>query len=549
MRSRSVVVALMLLLSSAAVAHAKSYSAERFDQHVRVLRGGSLEVTETVVFRFDGTFTEVFRGLLTRRTDGLEVIRASMDETAFTPGKQRSQYEITRKNGLRVRWRFAPVADSTHTFELTYVVRGVVQQDDRGDLLAWQALPSKHDYGIATSRIDIDLAAAPVESPAVHTKRTAAASVGTEDTHVSVTASGIKSNGWVEVSILMPRGSVIDAPPVWQARRLQAATLAPSWFTAAGIILIVGFVVLFAVRQGYDSPSREPAVGATGPALPDAAPPAVAGALVANGRVGLEQAMATLFALADRGELSIVENRKRWGQPTFDVKRSPSSRPLTEYEQEVLDIAFTGRAREERTDLEHVRSRLTRRLKRFSRAVERQMIGEGLFDEGRFAVRNRYAWIGSVTLVAGLVAIIPFAIVVDQFGAWPLVVPLTIVAIGVIGLIMYAAHTPLSDEGIRRAREWRGLQKFLQEVTRDRATVPAGLAARLLPFAVTTGLASGWASYLKKHHEDVPAWFRALASDQGAQAFASFVAAGGTGAGHGGASGSGAAGGGSSGAH
>jgi len=239
--------------------------------------------------------------------------------------------------------------------------------------------------------------------------------------------------------------------------------------------------------------------------------------------------MATLFALAERGELAIVEGPRRWGQPSFDLKRTPANRRLTESEQTVLDIAFTGRSPEDKTDLAHVRGRVTRRLKRFSLAVERQMLTGGLIDEGRVAVRNRYAWIGVATLVLGLAAVVPAAIVVDDYGPWPLVVPLATVTVGVVGLIMYAAHTPLSNEGLRRAREWRGFQKFLRQVTRDRATVPEGAAARMLPFAVATGLAAGWSSYLKKRHADAPAWFRALASDQGSQAFAHFIAAGGSG--------------------
>lgn len=548
MRSRTVMFALALLLSSAFAAHAKSYSADRFDARIQVFRGGGIEVTETVVFRFEGTYTQVFRQISRRRTDGIDVLRASMDGAIFPEGSEPGHYELSNKNGLRVRWRFAPVTGSTHTFELTYVVRGVVQQSDRGDLFAWQALPREHDYPVATSTIGIDLPAAPAEAPMVDTHRIATVRVGTEDTHVTVSASGIRSNGRLEASVVMPRGSVIDAPPAWQARRLHAAALAPTWLITASAILVAGIVLLFAVRQGYDSPNREPAVGPTGPDLPDTSTPAIAGALVANGRVGPEQAMATLFALADRGELAIIENPKRWGQRSFDFKRTPANRRLTEYEQAVLDIAFTGRGPGDRTDLAHVRARVTRRFKRFSRAVERQMITDGLIDEGRLAVRNRYARIGFTTFFLGIAAVVPAAIVADDYGPWPLVVPLAIVAVGVIGLIMYAAHTLLSNEGIRRAREWRGFQKFLRQVTRDRATVPEGLAARLLPFAVATGLAAGWSSYLKKHRDDVPAWFRALASDQGSQAFAYFIASGGAGTGHGGAGGSGAAGGGASGA-
>lgn len=549
MRPKTLVFACSLLLLTASAAHAKSYSADRFDARIQVLRGGAIEVTETIVFRFDGTFSEVFRMMPRKRLDGVEVLRVSMDGVPFTLGKGAGQYDLTRKDGRRVSWHFAPITNSTHTFELTYVVQGVVQQSDAGDLLEWQALPSEHRYPIASSTVGFDLPAPPVSAPALESKRTATGRIGHEDTHVTASAANIRSNGWISVSIVMPRGSVIDTPPAWQARQLHAATLVPMWLTVAGTIVLIGLVVLFALRQGSDAPDRETATGPTGPDLPDTLAPALAGTLVANGRSGLEQAMATLFSLAERGELTIVERPKRWGQRAFILKRTHKSARLAEHEQAVLDAAFTGRGPEDQTELAQARGRVTRRLRKFERAVQRQLLTDGLMDEGRLAVRARYGRMAFATLLLGLTGMLAAAVFVNRFGPWLLLVPGAIMFVAVAALIAYASLTPLSNEGIRRARAWRGFQKFLRQVTRDRASVPDGAAARLLPFAVATGLATGWASYLKKHRQDVPPWFRAVANDDGGMAFVYFVGSGGSGAGSGGSGGSGAAGGGASGAH
>src|SRR5262245_4138034 len=78
-RSSVLCACIFFLAASATSAVAKSYSADRFDSTVRVLPDGTLDVTETVVFRFeDGTFREVFREIPTRRTDGIEIVRAEM---------------------------------------------------------------------------------------------------------------------------------------------------------------------------------------------------------------------------------------------------------------------------------------------------------------------------------------------------------------------------------------------------------------------------------------------------------------------------------------
>ena len=98
-------------------AAAKSYSADRFDSVVRVLADGSLDVTETVVFRFiDGTFKEVFREVPGRRTDEVEIVRAEMDGQTMPFGDELGTVSVRQNNGrTRVLWRFRPIEQVTRT--------------------------------------------------------------------------------------------------------------------------------------------------------------------------------------------------------------------------------------------------------------------------------------------------------------------------------------------------------------------------------------------------------------------------------------------------
>ena len=515
MRPRTVVLAFSLLLLAAPAVLAKSYSADRFEARAVVRGGGALEVTETIVFRFDGRFTEVFRDIPRRRTDGIDIVRVSMDGTPFSEGSGPGQYDVSRQRSLRVRWHFLATGTSVHTFELTYVARGVVQQTEAGDLLEWQPYPTRHDYAIASSAVTIDLPTLPMDPPSIETRRVPDARVGSIGQQVTIETATIRRDGWVSTSVLLPRESVVEEPPVWQQQRLHAATLVPTWLIAAGTILALGLVLLFGLRQGYDAPNREDAIGPTGADLPDELPPAIAGTLVSNGGTGFEAAMATLFALADRGVLTIIERPGSWGQRHFILKRTRSAERLSEAERVLLDGVFAGRqGPEDEVDLARARGRVMRKSRSFSQAVRQQMTERGLLDPGRGAVRRRFA---AVTTACGVLcgaALIPAAVLIDRYGPWTLVVPAALMTLAVIGMIMYAAITPLSDEGIRRARGWRGFQKFLRQVTRDRATIPAESAQRLLPFAIATGLAAAWASYLKKHEQHVPDWFRAVAQDR-----------------------------------
>jgi hypothetical protein len=349
----------------------------------------------------------------------------------------------------------------------------------------------------------------------------------------------------------MPAGSVLDTPPAWQQRQQDQQARAPIWLATGGGVLLAGLILLFAVRQGYDAPPRDSTKAAGGPALPDTLAPAEAGAIVDNGAPGVAHAMATLFALAERGELTIGEEAKRtWGQRRFTVARRPARRPVATYEQALLDTIFSddGKASDIVT-LDKARSRLTRHFKRFRRAVETELNTHRLLDADRAAVRHRFGLISLVLfLVACFVALPLGLLLLSTNGGWPMVIPAAVAVVAFVSLICYAAHTPLSNEGVRRARYWRGFRDYLKDVAHDRTPLPPGGTDRLLPYAVALGLAHSWSRFLKKHKLAVPPWFHAAAPNESAPAFVAFVAYGGATAGGGGASGSGGAGGGASGA-
>jgi hypothetical protein len=543
------VFVMLLALGSAAAAEAKSYSADRFDSRVEVLQGGALRITETVVFRFEGgPYKEVFRHLRTRDTDGVDVVSASMDGVAFPRGEQPGTVQVSGDSRIRITWRFAPVADSTHTFELTYVMHGVVQRQGAADVLRWTALPVDHKYRIASSTISIDLPASPVAEPKVDSRRVNGQTlVEVNDARLRITATELRSDGWIRVTARMPQGSVIASPPAWQEKVRRQSASAPMWMAAGGVVLAAGLILLFSVRQGYDPPPRDRTTPSVGPALPDTLTPAEAGAVIANGTPGMAHAMATLFALAERGELTINEETKRaWGQRHFTVLRRSAHRPVATYEQVVLDVIFTDKDQaQDSVPLDKARSRLTRHFKRFRRALENELNAHRLLDADRAAVRHRFGVVSVVSLlIAGCVAL-PLAILaLDTYGGWPLIIPAALAILAFVSLICHASHTKLSNEGVRRARYWRGFRDYLKEVAHDRTPVPASGIDRLVPYAVALGIADGWARFLKKHKRPVPSWFNAAAAGDSAPAFVAFVAysgvtAGGGAGGHGGAGGAG----------
>jgi hypothetical protein len=466
------------------------------------------------------------------------------------PGQIPGTVEVRHRARLHITWHFAPTSDSVHTFDLTYLVRGVVRQAGDADVLRWTALPDEHDYRIATSTIQIALSASPIAPPEIDTRRVEGRPQSeVDDARLRIVGGPIRPDGWIRVIARLPRGSVIEAPPGWQQREQSRNAWAPTWIAGAGVVLAMGLILIFALRQRYDSPPRDNAKVTAGPAPPDTLAPAEAGALVSNGGARMEHAMATLFTLAERGELTIIEDPKRFlAQRRFILARRPARRPVAPYEQAALDIIFTHRGRaEESVTLDQARTRLSWRFARFRRPLQAELGARGLLDAGRKAVRDRFAYLGvALLLLAGLAAAIMGVLFVDDYGGWPLLIPAALAVTGIVAFISHAAHTPLSNEGVRRARQWRAFRDYLKQVAQDRAAVPAGGTGRLLPFAIALGLADSWSKFLKKHRLSVPAWFQAAAADRHT-AFVAFVAHGAA-HGHGAHGGAGGAGGGASGA-
>jgi hypothetical protein len=553
---RSIVVcACILFLACASPAAAKSYSADRFDSTVRVLPDGTLDVTETVVFRFqDGTFREVFREIPARRTDGIDVIRAGMQGEPLPFGTEPGTAEVRERNGrVRVVWRFRPVEGVTRTFVLNYRVKGVLREEGGADLLVWRATPGEHTYTIATSTLRFDLPAAPITEPGVSTRKTGSFDVVRSGNTVEVRAGDIARNGWIDTALRLPAGSVLATPPLWQQRAARIQAQSVNWIAGAATAIAAGFLLMIAWRQAYDRPPDSETPRYAAPPVPDDLSPALGGVVAANGGPALEHAMAALFALADRGEIEIEEKpRGLFCQRDFQITRRAPRTTIAPYERRVLDLAFGGTsAPGDTATLSQARSRITRSFRKVSADFRQALAAAGFLDHARIGLRRRYQVFGVVMLVAAVAALIPALAMIDERGPWTLLISAALLIVALSAFIFGATITPLSNEGYRRGHRWRTYRDYLSKVARGREPSSGVVASNVLPIAIGLGLAGAWAKFLKTQGLPAPPWFRALPSGSGNAAFVAFIAHGGASAHGGGAAGGGAgaaAGGGASGA-
>ena len=331
---------------------------------------------------------------------------------------------------------------------------------------------------------------------------------------------------------------------------MSADRLAPKWMTAAFMVGLGGLILLFGMQQQYDAPPRDLSHGVPASAVPDDLPPQLAGALASNGRSSLEHAMATLFGLADRGELTIVEDaRGLFGQRNFTLRRTPRGKPLTASEIALLDAIFTGDAGDG-VSLGAARRRIGRRFRSFGSAVQQELRAAALLDVDRDRVRQRYRGLAVGLILLASAGFVAAGVLATTFGPWPMLVPGALMIVAVVSLIARASCTPLTNEGLRRAAVWRSFGRHLKSVAQDRQRLTVESPTRVLPFAIALGLAGAWSKYVRRHPSGLPSWFQAISTVRDDDAFPVFIATSGAGGGPGGAAGAGAgvAGGGASGA-
>jgi hypothetical protein len=551
-------VALSLLFSPWHGPVAKSYSADRFDVDVVVLADGSLEVTERLTLRFvGGPFTYVYRHLPAEYTDGVDVISASVDGVPLSEGKEAGQVEIAGRDPVKVTWRFTPTSDSTHTFNLTYRVWGVIRQETDADVLIWQALPDEYEYSIAASTIVVSYPETTQLLGAPEVQQ-GAATVVQGASIVMFDARDLKPNSTLTVALRFGAGSLIDAPPQWQTRGASGdrGELIFALIGAVVAAVVVILLVVFVNRARMPSSAR----GETPLTQPPSdLPPALAGVLMREGSVNTTwawpYALGTCFDLARRGIIAIEEMQGRsWFQGRdFVFRLAVSHSPLCPHERGVIEMLFRERSGlQSEARLSKLQGNLYSRLKPFTQTLKSECESLGFFDAERQRRSTALLVWGLLLMFLGLVAIVAAAVLISTLGVLPLFVAIGVAVAGIALLIASASFSALNEDYRRSVLDWKSFAKYLGDVTRRRDTlVHRDQFEGYLPYAAAFGMAEPWARYLKKHEDvEVPAWFRALATaeDGGRTAFVAMMAASGSAstssaaAGAGGAAGGGASG-------
>ncbi len=525
-------IGILLLSVGMSAAAGKSYRAERFDAAWQINADGSLSVVETVVFNLSGgPFTYVYRELRSDKSDGVEVLAASMDGQPMTVGKGAGQYEVTGRGTQKVTWHFEAATDSTHTFELRYRVLGAVRKDGHDDLLYWNFLPTDYEYTIDSATLVVSYPATAVRIGKAEFSRTNS-SILEQDGQVKFMALDISKGAHATAALRFAGGSLIAQPPTWQQHAADVARRAPTLGLAAAFVLALGAVLLTtAWRRGSRSAGAlvEPRAMLRS-APPSNLPPALAGALVGfGGKAGLVQAMATLFRLAQYGVIVFEEvaDKKWYRGPQFVVRFQPRALDavrLDPHEETLIDGLFTDKGRDE-IPLAELGRRLSKVVRPFAQAVEAELAARRLLDGDRVRYGGRFTRLGVVLILSLAPALIVAAFLFATYGGWVFLVPAALLLLSLVAFFMGSAYSVRSAAGEEEADAWRGFREYIKGVVKGREpSWDVRLFDRYFPYAAAFDVAEGWAkAFRERGGGEVPGWFRSL-SAASADRMGAFVA-------------------------
>lgn len=492
----------------------RSYAIERFDATIRVLPSGTIEVTESIVARFSGSWNGIFRTIPVkyRTAQGLNWT-LGLDVEAATDERGRPlRVEASReRHSIKYKIWIPGAANATRTVVLRYRATNGLRFFDEHDELYWNVTGDEWEVPIeaASARIELPPSAEGVRAVAFN------GAYGSTAQDATVEARG------TTVRIAMPhplrfhegltavvgwnKGVVAEPPATARA----AGVIGSNWPLA---IPIPVFLVAFSIwrRRGRDPRRRpiavqyEPLRGLT---------PGEAGTLLDN-RADLRDVTATLVDLAVRGYIRFEErdNRKLFGligsreYVLHRLEPPVGAGDLARHERGVFDGIFSGRGAA--VTLSQLEDEFYTELPGIRTGILDRLLDRGFYHARPDRVRTHWM-VGGAAL--GLLIAAGGGTLADGF----LLTPVPFVAAGALAALIvmgFGTFMPARTEAGARALEHvLGFEEFLRRVEAEHLKrVIIGhpeLFDRYLPFAMAFGVEQKWARAFEGIYTQPPTWY------------------------------------------
>ena len=492
----SLATVLLATLLCSAVA-AKSYRITQTDIGARLYTDGSMEVSESRTYQFDGSFTFAYRDLPATGPvtyhdfDVLEAGRHYSRSGTEEPGT----FHISRTpERTRVTW-FYRASDESRTFEFRYRARNAVTRHEDAAVLYFKFLSEEWDVPhenvtlsitppVRLARYDIN--------EWLHGPLWAESAIDDEG-GILAQCRHLPPHTYLEVRALYPpdafpetervagsvRSRIMAEEARWaeeanrrrEAERERWAARDRRVGTGKWVVSVLGLAGIAGCWSIFSKFRRKPVI----PRLPEITseipekiPPALVGYLTRCRQVSGPALVATMLDLGRRGFVAlreeIVEKRRIWGgtreEPEYhwDLNRShweEHRSDLRDYEDALLEFIFNDLAeRRDSISLEAVKKKRSSFIKFFrdwKRSVEEAGKAKDWFDTT--SIRGMYYSLAVGGLMLALTVVAALLI-----GAWAMILAGAAAIVMVVSF--FIPHR--TREGETRAKQWEALKKYLK---------------------------------------------------------------------------------------
>lgn len=524
-----------MLLAAAAVllivpvplhAQGRDIAIEHMDQQIGVSRNASIDVTETLRIRFDGSWNGIERDYwLDHETGTGRVARLRMDVRSVTDadGTPLRVEEEGIPQGRRLRIWVPGASDATRTVVVRYTIPDVIrfweEDDPHGarDELYWDVTGNAWEMfiGRVTATVTLPAAVEPTESWAY----TGAAGSAGRDATIETVANSVRfettrafaPGEGLTVSVAWPPG-VVERP---NAAQQFADTFLRFWPLAVPFLAFFGMFRVWS-RHGKDPAARSIAVQYE---PPNDLTPVEAGTLVDH-TVEMHDITSMLVDLAVRGFLVIEEREEKkllglmssteyW----FHARRGMDEwRDLPRHEFKLMTALFSSPSSRENglpsVKLDDLENKFYTHVPGIRTTVYDSLIAKGHYRKRPDKVRARWIALAGAVLVGAFIgsAILSERPWLGDPAAAVAGFVLSALIVGGFGVVMPTR----TDSGARAQEAALGFKEFLSRVEQDRfkrmITSPEQFE-KFLPFAMAFRVEQRWARAFEDLYREPPDWY------------------------------------------
>lgn len=501
---------------------ARQLSITSFDVALEVALDGSLDVVESIRFRFDGSWNGVYRLVPVQyRTPTGFGHRLEMTVGRITDEDGAElRTEISRQGVYRKLKVWVPGArDTERTVQFRYHIANALRffdEDSEGfptgyDELYWNVTGDEWEFpiGHATALVELPEGVAGVRGQAY------TGPMGS--TRSDATVTELEDGFYFETTQTLPYRNGLTISVAWNPGVVQRPSAAERglWFLRANWLFALPILSFLLMYHLWNTRGRDPERRVVRPEYkpPEGFTPAELGTLVDN-RVNIHDITSSLVDLAIRGHIRIEEIDRTgilgWlagDEYAFHAKTEPSAwTALAEHEQIILNGVFSD-GEDKRVTLSDLQNEFYTHIPDIQSAIYRSLSGRGCYGKRPDSVLTTYVVAGVIVMGAGV-------FLGGFLAARWILPPVTSILAGILtgapilgfGLFMPARTTA----GTRKLEHILGFREFLNRVEADhfkRMIDSPEMFERYLPHAMALQVDKKWARAFDDLYTEPPDWY------------------------------------------